>query len=745
MTINKDSNIKSSDGIPQKSINLWQDVLDGASSGKAIQTKNIVIMGDENSGKSAVVAQILKWSQNPGVGNGFDSKSLPSPNLSNEKNSELDDLQKLMAAGKNDIGLSYVSVDVKDEDNEDIISRLGIYQIASDQAVDRELLKQAITSENLLNTAVVIVLDWSKPLRFIKSLLRWIDVLRETIGYLYKDKPKSNSSEKNTEQTQTNIKLEGHKKVLLPLENGVLETNFGIPISDAMAQIEREQRFTDDDFDYIQQTLRTVCLHYGAALFYTTIMQPRTFAELRHYLLHRLITKTESSNDYLSNSEYKVEGEGNTDNSNISGNKHFGSNSATNVKMEIDQDDSDTSEETSGVEHLVSAYPFRLPAQVIERDLVIVPSGWDSKAKIKFLRDNFDLEMCLKSWKLDYIRYKSYTSRLLELLSDPNSNPRCNLEKIIKEAQNAANSMLTDKNVIADFPEITENQSGSFSLSKTYMDVIGSSTYLKTNFGANLVEEVTNMNSLGVTVAESEQSFFQRLHAEQLARADTEDSSDRMVRQTRVNVGLSKVPENWKATQSRYNSSENTLSTASVPFEEPESNLKSENDMFSTNGVSSNPLRSQLDTDNTSPKLSANPSLPRTTHGLSGRKHNIELSEQSSRTVSRTPSESRSFSKSPGIESLGDGVAKGKPKTTTNSSSTKASSALNSEAIKSKQRKPATTSVSSSGEKESSTFNPELLNSFFQNLLSKKTTGSNVAARPTTPGSTVPEGKSGEK
>lgn len=86
----------------------------------------------------------------------------------------------------------------------------------------------------------------------------------------------------------------------------------------------------------------------GASLFYTSIHHPHTFADLRQYLLHRLLTPSTLSNPTTP-----------------------------------------------------SSFPFKKRAQVVERDQVMVPAGWDSFGKIKVLRNGFDCEGVAQGWELD--------------------------------------------------------------------------------------------------------------------------------------------------------------------------------------------------------------------------------------------------------------------------------------------------------------------------------------------------------
>lgn len=76
-------------------------------------------------------------------------------------------------------------------------------------------------------------------------------------------------------------------------------------------------------------------------MFYTSTLHPYTFHNLREYILHRTLTTS------------------------------------------------------------AKPYQFHLKAQVIERDTVLVPSGWDSWGKIKILKEGFDCENVSEGWDVD--------------------------------------------------------------------------------------------------------------------------------------------------------------------------------------------------------------------------------------------------------------------------------------------------------------------------------------------------------
>ncbi|OMH86286.1 hypothetical protein AX774_g178 [Zancudomyces culisetae] len=111
----------SENALGQEKQNSWEQILKAASINKTVQTKNLIIMGDGNSGKSVAIAQLIKWTQTPGVGNGLelnDAAGNINKQVKAEENNEENDLQILMAAGKNELGLTYISSDIHDEEYE---------------------------------------------------------------------------------------------------------------------------------------------------------------------------------------------------------------------------------------------------------------------------------------------------------------------------------------------------------------------------------------------------------------------------------------------------------------------------------------------------------------------------------------------------------------------------------------------------------------------------------------------------
>jgi len=155
---------------------------------------------------------------------------------------------------------------------------------------------------------------------------------------------------------------------VLPLGPGTLTLNpHGVPIvvvctrADLMDHVGDEMGMKgggwEERTDWIQQVIRTVCLSYGAALFYTAPTQPQTYTLLRDYLYHRLYTVPPSL--------------------------HAAPTDAVTANAPVPP----------------SRFPFPHRANVLDRDAVLVPAGWDSWGKINVLRDGFDPARVGRAWE----------------------------------------------------------------------------------------------------------------------------------------------------------------------------------------------------------------------------------------------------------------------------------------------------------------------------------------------------------
>ncbi|GAA5981095.1 hypothetical protein JCM10908_003984 [Rhodotorula pacifica] len=360
---------------------LWSSILDSVKTTKAVQTKQCIVLGAPRSGKSSLVSRLRTT-----------DGQLP-PHL---------ELDKPDAAGKGkalDLGMSYEVMDVRDEgDDGDTLGRLGFYQISTSDPARVRLVSLAISRIPLVDSLVVIVLDWQKPWTFVQELEYWIDLVEAALVQGSAEEGAADREEDEREEGKRTLEatLRAYQEpnangampstssasvhaADAPLPAGTLLENLGLGLvivctkADQMNMLERDREFSEDLFDYVQQLIRTVALRYGAAVFYTSQTAPATYAKLRQYLLHRLFSPAVRPS--------------------LSSSSAPNSSSATEKTRAAPNQASRQSARAS--------FPFLHRANVIDRDQVLVPAGWDTWGKIKILRERFDCDACGQSWEAD--------------------------------------------------------------------------------------------------------------------------------------------------------------------------------------------------------------------------------------------------------------------------------------------------------------------------------------------------------
>ncbi|XP_071959273.1 cytoplasmic dynein 1 light intermediate chain 2-like [Antedon mediterranea] len=257
--------------------NLWYSILgevSSHSSSKLPTNKSIIVLGDDESGKTSMAAR-LEGNEDPKKGS----------------------------------GLEYTYIDVRDEDRDDI-TRCGVWLLDGDDDHSR-MLQFALTDENIEDVLVILVVDMSQPWNVKASIEKWSQALsshmdqlkitpqkmknlkqkliRQFQMYVEPDNTPDASSKKITVATPND-----EEQVLLPLGETTLTSNLGLPIivvctkSDAVSSLEKEFDYKIEHFDYIQQFIRKFCLCYGAALFYISVKEEKNCELLKKYLLHRI-------------------------------------------------------------------------------------------------------------------------------------------------------------------------------------------------------------------------------------------------------------------------------------------------------------------------------------------------------------------------------------------------------------------------------------------------------------------------
>ncbi|KAI5477030.1 cytoplasmic dynein light intermediate chain 1 [Pseudohyphozyma bogoriensis] len=349
-----------------------------------------------------------------------------------------------------DLGLSYSSFDVRDEADEETVARLGAYQLPSPSPPYPSLLPLALSRSTLLDSLAVIVLDWERPWRFLKELRAWLGVLEGVL--------KGKGVAEGWEGQEARDRLEAHLRhyaeppaggtaasgtasasVLAdtdaPLPSGVLTDNPGLGLvivctkADQINSLERDKDYKEEQFDYVQQTLRTIALKYGAAVFFTSHSRPPSFARLRAYLLHRLFAQPSSSSAVAP-----------------------GAAPAT------------TSNPTSS-----RAFPFPHRANVVDRDQVLVPTGWDSWGKIRILRDRYDVDGVGQGWDLDMERE---TDRLAGRLSTEDE------ERLDSEGRRVISAIRMYEEVVVNL----DSDDQPINMANSHVEVQNEQDFLKTHY-----------------------------------------------------------------------------------------------------------------------------------------------------------------------------------------------------------------------------------------------------------------------
>ncbi|KAK6904682.1 hypothetical protein I203_105498 [Kwoniella mangroviensis CBS 8507] len=352
-TRNTNTNQEDGSGSGSGSGTLWTEILGSTDRQKGLGRKNLIVLSEKHHGRTHLLSQL---------------------NVSSKKKKSF----KSSRNGKKGLALGYEVIDISDGD-EDSVPPLSVFYPPSSHPSLLKLVSQALPPKSLSDTAAVIMLDWTKPSSMIQELLTWLSWIDQW----------ANHNAERGEVEELKEKLQSHIQhytepsptttsgttayagagALLPLGQGTLTLNSsGIPITivctraDLMDSVGEEVGMKgggwEERTDWIQQVLRTICLAYGATLFYTAPTQPTTYSLLRSYLLHRLYTNPPSTTE-------------------------------------------------SSTQHVTSTrFPFPHRANVLDRDAVMVPSGWDSWGKIKVLREGFDpdrigeaFEMSLKTYQ----------------------------------------------------------------------------------------------------------------------------------------------------------------------------------------------------------------------------------------------------------------------------------------------------------------------------------------------------------
>lgn len=241
-------------------------------------------------------------------------------------------------------GLEYAYIDVRDEYRDDH-TRLSVWVLDGDPA-HGHLLRYALSEENFPNTLVMLVVAMTTPWGILDQLQSWATILQDHI-----DKLKLSSDELQ-EFKQTNM-----KKWLDYVEPG--------DELDSSAALRRTSRNMDDELG--EMPLGEGILTRNLGLDVVVV-----------------VTKT----DYMSTLEKDLDYRDEQLDFMQQWIRRFCLQYGAGLFYTSVKEDKNCDLLYKYLTHRIYGFPFRTPALVVEKDAVLIPSGWDNMKKISILYEN---------------------------------------------------------------------------------------------------------------------------------------------------------------------------------------------------------------------------------------------------------------------------------------------------------------------------------------------------------------------
>ncbi|KAL4490863.1 hypothetical protein ABPG72_008599 [Tetrahymena utriculariae] len=280
---------------PSKKENLWNNILNETGQKNKYQNKQVLVLGTRGTGKRTLIDSLHEISQ-----------TIYPKIRSNEMQSG-----KLRIAGSVS-ALDYVYLNVKnlDDQDEDTMAKLGVYII--DEETQNQLLPIVLKQNTVKDTLITIMLDLSEPWTFMEQLDKWIemitnhfqslqisleilDQMRAKVEKQFRDykEPVLSSDGKLVNKSDSQISPEEELELTklkssVPLPEGSLTSNLGIPIVIVANKSDLIAQNNDQQSQIILYYLRKYCLQYGASLIFTSSKNLESLQIYYDYMLHTL-------------------------------------------------------------------------------------------------------------------------------------------------------------------------------------------------------------------------------------------------------------------------------------------------------------------------------------------------------------------------------------------------------------------------------------------------------------------------
>ncbi|KAF4548281.1 Hypothetical protein D9617_29g006570 [Elsinoe fawcettii] len=239
--------------------------------------------------------------------------------------------------------LGYTYRDLRSSDNEDVLARVNIHTLPSPSLAFAPLLTRLFTPSSIPHFSAIILLDWSQPWRFIPDLLAWIKLLKASLAPMETESQhllEDNNAawlKRRDEDAQTSI-TDGVTRT--PLTAGEFDDPLGLGVTVVLGNVPA------------METLEKQGWREGEFDF---VLQFLRTGGLKHGM--GIVYAAPGGEDGVREVVYR--------------------------QLQAE-------EERRGVKH-----------NVVDREKVVVPAGWDSWGKIRVLREGFDIEGVSRAWGMD--------------------------------------------------------------------------------------------------------------------------------------------------------------------------------------------------------------------------------------------------------------------------------------------------------------------------------------------------------
>ena len=303
----------------------------------------------------------------------------------------------------NRYALGYNYHDVLDTDEQDVLARLSVHMLSNPSGAFAPLLNSLFTVKTVSNSVIVILLDWGNVFGWPAELRQWIRVLRQVAaglgedvkrtmaevmeGWKARNPPSSGDGHISTAGpvagAQGSPTVETMSSALpssVPLGPGEWEDEIGVPVCVVCTNAEKQEKLEKDlgwqegDFDFVLQWMRCVLLK-------------------REYLPWA-IPEFSFSNIWA---PYQL--------SSSQGLKWqfsptFLDGASLSYTTSFDSNDFQTLIHSSlGIESFPK--PSNIKYNIIDRDKILIPPNWDSWAKIRILKEGFEMEAVANAWSVE--------------------------------------------------------------------------------------------------------------------------------------------------------------------------------------------------------------------------------------------------------------------------------------------------------------------------------------------------------